>query len=238
MAPGPKSTASHPRRAAAEMSTLMDIAADAAAQLLAEAQALKLTESAAVNEEVANVTGSSNVGVLLRQWVVRLEALDDAIGQAAARIARVDELRRRVSGAIERQVLAAEQRAEAERQGFALSLAEERLLASQRIAKASEAAAADAEVQLARAGVFLELQALFDELSVGRAAGSAPAGRGTGGARDAISSRSSPAPNLSRRPSTPTRRVFGRWSVPRRAASPPSSFKARAVTPHAHARQV
>lgn len=217
----------------------MDIAADVAAHTLAEAQARKLTEAATVNEDVAKVTGSSDVGALVRQWVDRLEALDDVIRRAAARIARVDQLRLRVSGAIERQLVAAEQRAEAERRGFALSLAEERLLDAQSTAEASEAAAADAEVQLARTGVFLELQALFDELGV-EMAGSRPtamhspthhvqaACRGAGGARDGGSSRSS---------STPKRPLLSRWSAPWRAPSPVPLLGGKA-TPGTPARQV
>ena len=162
-----------------------------------------------------------------------------ATREAAARIARVDQLRLRVSGAIERQLVAAEQRAEAERRGFALSLAEERLLDAQSTAEASEAAAADAEVQLARTGVFLELQALFDELGV-EMAGSRPtamhspthhvqaACRGAGGARDGGSSRSS---------STPKRPLLSRWSAPWRAPSPVPLLGGKA-TPGTPARQV
>ena len=91
-----------------------------------------------------------------------------ATREAAARIARVDQLRLRVSGAIERQLVAAEQRAEAERLGFALSLAEERLLDAQSTAEASEAAAADAEVQMIRTGIYMELESLFGQEEAAR----------------------------------------------------------------------
>lgn len=106
------------------------------------------------------------VGKLAEAQVHKLA--EAQVREAAARIARVDKLRLRVSGAIERQLVAAEQRAEAERQGFALSLAEERLLDAQSTAEASEAAAADAEVQMIRTGIYMELESLFGQEEAAR----------------------------------------------------------------------